>query len=95
MDLVSREADHDPGRVVGEGVHGGGAQTGGEDAVEGGGGAAGLDVAEGREVGLVAAARVVDELAELLRPRRGALGEAPSATAPSATTTVKRGLPFS
>ena len=74
LDLLPRDADHDPGGVVCQGVHGGGAQAGGEEAVEGRRRSAGLDVAEGDEVGLVAAAGVVDELAELLRRRLGALG---------------------
>jgi hypothetical protein len=38
--FVPLEADHDTGGFVGEGVDGGGAQAGGEDAVEGRRGAA-------------------------------------------------------
>src|SRR4028118_1164432 len=41
VDLVPRQADHDPGGVAGEGVHGGGTQAGREDAGEGRRGAAG------------------------------------------------------
>src|SRR4028119_354973 len=68
-------AAHDPGGVGGQGVHGGGAQAGGKDAVEGRRGSPGLDVAEGGEVGLVAAAGLVDDLAELLRRWGSALGD--------------------